>query len=236
MNTPIRTYKAVVRAAVVASATALAALGLAGPASADSTTVFDSPVGVGGCPGAPPEPCGKPLELPFTTTQPTVDITFKRVPNTGCPFFRVHGYIDGPVGTIPWPEPDPNWSSVAAEMQLAPGNHTLNLDATCPSGAFSTWGGHLSITDFTKTGAPAAPAPAATTPAATVTGDVDVYESVDPQTGGVNKLGILFSNNQTQQVQVVGPCKKDDWCRVSGTAVPSGSGMVWGHLSGAGVS
>jgi hypothetical protein len=80
MNTPIRTYKALVRAAVVASATALAALGLAGPASADSSTVFDSPVGVGGCPGAPPEPCGKPLELAFTTTQPTVDITFKGFP------------------------------------------------------------------------------------------------------------------------------------------------------------
>jgi hypothetical protein len=65
-------------------------------------------------------------------------------------------------------------------------------------------------------------------PMADVTSDVDVYKSVDPNTGGVQKLGIL---RQGSRVQLIGGCKKDDWCQVSGSAVPTGQGWVWGALN-----
>jgi hypothetical protein len=142
MNTPIRSYKTMFRASALLSATALAALSLAGHASAATDQVaLDTPVGVGGCPGAPPQPCGKPLALPFTTTQPTAELNFTPNPNSDCPNFTVQANIDGvtPVTLI---------NNI---MPLAPGNHTLNLDASCPSGTLTSWGGHVRIDDFDDT-------------------------------------------------------------------------------------
>src|SRR5258705_2571978 len=68
----------------------------------------------------------------------------------------------------------------------------------------------------------APPAPAAKL--AQVLSDVDVY---DAPGGGGNVVGILRSPNQ---VEVVGSCKPNDWCQVTGAAVPTGKGFVWGAL------
>ena len=69
------------------------------------------------------------------------------------------------------------------------------------------------------------PADPATPATATVVGeDVDVYDVP----GGVgNVVGVLGVG---KQVQLVGTCKPEDWCQVSGNAVPTGKGWVWGHL------
>jgi hypothetical protein len=72
---------------------------------------------------------------------------------------------------------------------------------------------------------PQSPPPPPTT--ATVTSDVDTYQSVDPNTGGVNNLGTLRKGSQ---VQLIGACAKQDWCHVSGPTVPAGDGWVWGAL------
>jgi hypothetical protein len=74
--------------------------------------------------------------------------------------------------------------------------------------------------------APAGPAvPAAAT--ATVTDDVDVYNVKNEPDGAGHVVGILRS---TSQVQLVGSCQPQSWCQVSGAAVPSGKGWVWGAL------
>jgi hypothetical protein len=145
MNTRSRTYKTIFRASVVASATTLAALSLASPASAIG---FDSVVGVGSCTGGPPpQKCGNPLHLPFTTTTDVVQVTFTKNPNP-CPDFNLFADIDG------------NPITVGPEIPLAAGDHTINLDASgagCPQ--FTSWGGHLTVAQIKHTGqAPAAPA------------------------------------------------------------------------------
>jgi hypothetical protein len=83
-----------------------------------------------------------------------------------------------------------------------------------------------STTHFTCTSSGSQPPPPQTS-TATATEDVDVYESVGPD-GGVNNQGILRSGNK---VALLAPCKKKDWCHVSGDAVPTGSGWVWGALA-----
>ena|ERR1700712_3882405 len=67
---------------------------------------------------------------------------------------------------------------------------------------------------------PQSPAPAV----ATVSSDVDVYD--DPSGGGTI-VGILRAG---QQVDLIGVCKKNDWCHVVGPAVPGGRGWVFGAL------
>jgi hypothetical protein len=82
---------------------------------------------------------------------------------------------------------------------------------------------------------PAAPAPPAAlaapatpaTPSATVTSDVDVYNAKNEPDGAGHVVGILRSGSQ---VQLVGSCQSQSWCQVSGAAVPSGKGWVWGAL------
>jgi hypothetical protein len=59
---------------------------------------------------------------------------------------------------------------------------------------------------------------------ATVNSDVDVY---DTPGGNGNVIGIL---RKGKTVNLVGACQKDDWCQVSGGAVPTGNGWVWGAL------
>ncbi|AFU02541.1 SH3 domain-containing protein [Nocardia brasiliensis] len=59
---------------------------------------------------------------------------------------------------------------------------------------------------------------------ATVTEDVDVY---DAPGGAGDVLGVL---RQGQQVTLVGNCNRNDWCQVTGPAVPGGTGWVWGAL------
>jgi hypothetical protein len=77
-------------------------------------------------------------------------------------------------------------------------------------------------------GAPPPPIVGGAAPTADVVSDVDVYKSVDPVTGGVDKLGVLRKGSK---VQLMGSCAKDDWCQVSGAAVPTGQGWVWGALN-----
>ena len=62
---------------------------------------------------------------------------------------------------------------------------------------------------------------------ARVVSDVDVYDAKNEPDGAGVFVGILHSGNT---VQLLGPCQKKAWCNVSGDAVPTGSGWVWGAL------
>jgi hypothetical protein len=62
---------------------------------------------------------------------------------------------------------------------------------------------------------------------AKVVSDVDVYDHKNEPDGAGQFVGILRSPNT---VQLLGPCQKKAWCNVSGDAVPTGSGWVWGAL------
>jgi hypothetical protein len=71
------------------------------------------------------------------------------------------------------------------------------------------------------------PKPADQKPSATVTSDVDVYNVKNEPDGTGHVVGTLRAGNK---VQLLGTCKKESWCNVSGDAVPGGSGWVWGAL------
>ncbi len=116
--------------------------------------------------------------------------------------------------------------------------HGTTVDVTDPSSA-ATWDSTVPLACITPAAPPAPPqqnpppaqqdpppAQPAPTPSkvATVKGDVDVY---DVAGGNGNILGILRSGGQ---VQLVGSCKPNDWCNVTGPSVPTGKGWVWGHL------
>jgi hypothetical protein len=60
-----------------------------------------------------------------------------------------------------------------------------------------------------------------------VVSDVDVYDHKNEPDGAGQIVGVLRSPNT---VQLLGPCQKKSWCNVSGDAVPTGSGWVWGAL------
>ena len=64
-------------------------------------------------------------------------------------------------------------------------------------------------------------------PLATVAADVDVYNAKNEPDGAGQVVGMLRTGNT---VDLVGECAPDSWCEVSGDAVPSGTGWVWGHL------
>jgi len=73
---------------------------------------------------------------------------------------------------------------------------------------------------------PAEPPPVPATRTAFVDGeDVDVYDVPDGDKGNI--LGIL---QKDKGVQVNADCKPASWCLVSGVAVPTGQGWIWGHL------
>ena len=73
---------------------------------------------------------------------------------------------------------------------------------------------------------PAQPEPPAGPKTATVVGEpVDVYSARAHEGGKV--IGVLPVGTQ---VQLGGACQPQDWCQVSGNAVPNGQGWVWGHL------
>jgi hypothetical protein len=74
-------------------------------------------------------------------------------------------------------------------------------------------------------GPPGSPGPAAST--ATVLDDVDVYNVKNEPDGTGHIVGILRAKSQ---VQLVGSCQPKSWCQVSGSAVPGGTGWVWGAL------
>lgn len=67
------------------------------------------------------------------------------------------------------------------------------------------------------------PEPAPVQPTATVISDVDVY---DVPGGEGTVTGILRG---TAVVDLLG-CQADNWCQVSGAAVPGGGGWVWGDF------
>jgi hypothetical protein len=94
-------------------------------------------------------------------------------------------------------------------------------------GDISNWKTHEAL-KCVPPAAPAPPPPPPPPPPATalVTSDVDVY---DAPGGNGNVIGILRVRSQ---VHLVGSCKPEDWCHVSGPAVPpNGDGWVWGSLS-----
>jgi hypothetical protein len=215
---PIRSFRAIVSTTVMISAASLSALTIAAPASATNGEVFNSPVGVGGCVAAPPLKCGKPLALPFTTTAGNaVEVVFTKNPNQECPDFTVTGDFDG---VTPW---TPN-----QVVPLAHGNHTINLDASCSAGSFSSWGGQLVIDQISQTGKPAGGQGA---PQATVTSNVDLY---DVPGGSGTVTGSLIAGDA---VQVIGQCPmknpnnpedaNNGWCHVTDTT-QNVSGFVWG--------
>ena len=70
---------------------------------------------------------------------------------------------------------------------------------------------------------------------ATVAADVDVYDAPNIN-NDKTPLGILRSD---QKVEVVGSaepgqqgqtCAANSWCTVRGPDVPTGQGVIWGHL------
>jgi hypothetical protein len=218
-SAPIRIFKVIASTSVIATATGFAALSIAAAASADNSAVYDQLVGVGGCPGAPPNPCGKPLNLPFTTTAGNaVEVTFTKNPNQECPDFNVIGDFDGVTHF-----------TVGEVVPLAHGNHTINLDASCDADSLSSWGGHLVINQISQTGKPAGGQQGA--PQRTVTSNVDLY---DVPGGGGAVIGHLIAGDA---VQVIGQCpmnnlnNPDDanngWCDVTDTT-QNVSGFAWG--------
>ncbi|MGW3029096.1 CAP domain-containing protein, partial [Streptomyces sp. NPDC001221] len=63
---------------------------------------------------------------------------------------------------------------------------------------------------------------------ATVAGeDVDVYNVKNEPDGAGRVIGILRVG---QRVELVGSCRPESWCQVTGRNVPGGNGWVWGHL------
>jgi hypothetical protein len=66
------------------------------------------------------------------------------------------------------------------------------------------------------------------TPSATVAADVDVYNAKNEPDGAGQVVGMLRTGNS---VGLMGDCAPESWCEVSGDAVPSGRGWVWGHLT-----
>jgi hypothetical protein len=207
------------------SAASLSALTIAAPASATNGEVFNSPVGVGGCVAAPPLSCGKPLALPFTTTAGNaVEVVFTKNPNQECPDFTVTGDFDGVT----------HWTPNQV-VPLAHGNHTINLDASCSAGSFSSWGGQLVIDQISQTGKPAGgdqPAGGGQgAPQATVTSNVDLYNS--PGGDGT----VTGSLNAGDAVTVIGQCpmnnlnnpedKNNGWCHVTDTT-QGVTGFAWG--------
>lgn len=67
------------------------------------------------------------------------------------------------------------------------------------------------------------PEPAPAQPTATVTSDVDVY---DIPGGEGSVIGILRGTAVVDLLR----CQDDNWCLVSGAAVPAGAGWVWGDF------
>jgi hypothetical protein len=167
MNTTrIRSYNVIASAALLAAAIGCAALGLAGPASASGGAVLDTPIGVGGCVAAPPNACGKPISLPFTNTAGNaVEVIFTPNPNGDCPNFTVAGNIDGVTPV-----------TFGATQPLAQGNHTINIDASCATGQFTSWGGHLVVDQIEQTGKPKPDADAQPKQGPTVTPDPGIGE------------------------------------------------------------
>jgi hypothetical protein len=208
---PIRTYKTIARTTLAATATGFAALTIAAPASA-SGGVLDTPIGVGGCVAAPPNACGKPISLPFTTTAgDAVQVVFTPNPNSDCPNFTVAGNFDGVTAITFAPQP------------LALGNHTVNIDATCATGQFTSWGGHLVVDQIKQTGKPK-PATGPAAPTATVTSDVDLY---DVPGGNGNIIGQLRKGQVvTLDTTQNSTCPSKDWCVFSNP-----KGAAWGFVS-----
>ncbi len=152
-ETPTRILTAAIRFTFIAGVTGCVTLAFPGAAAADSGTI-DQFVGGSQCGGQPSACAG--VSVPFT--QPSeanaVEVSFTKN-NNPCPDFNVKLNADG-VTDIPLSTP----------VQLAPGNHTLNVAPTC-STDLTSWGGEVHISKIAQTGKPANPnAPAAqTTPA-----------------------------------------------------------------------
>jgi hypothetical protein len=212
-GTPMNLIRtAIGQTAILASATGLAALTLAGPASADVTTeVLARPIFVNPCPSGHPV-CGAPQQVQFTTTKEHVKVDFTKVASL-CPDYNVEGTLDGRSQPIP-----------AADVPLAPGNHTLTLDARfapggCKGqweGGASAWGGRLVISEFSVRKVGKAPG------TAKVIGDVEVYNRTDGP--GKHQIGILRVG---QQVPLIEPCSFDAFCHVSVPEMEGGSGYAW---------
>lgn len=208
--------RAIAQTAVLASATGLAALTLAGPASADIySEVLARPIFVNPCPSGHPL-CGAPQQVQFTTTKDHVKVEFAKVASL-CPDYNVEGTLDGQSQPIP-----------AADIAVNPGNHTMTVEARfapggCQgswAGGAPAWGGRLVISEFSvrKVGK----APGGTASAARVIGDVDVYNKTDGP--GKHKIGMLRAG---QQVPLVEPCSFDAFCHVSVPSMEGGNGFAW---------
>jgi hypothetical protein len=138
-----RTHAVMSRTGVVVAATALAALGFAGPAAAD-TTVYDQSIG-GKCLN-PPE-C-EPVTVQFNAFG-AITATFTPDPNPGCFKPQVEGRIDDR-----FPLTLGQRQTIGTET-----NHSLVLHARCADPTATRWSGRLTIDAFDFE-APAGQAPA----------------------------------------------------------------------------
>jgi hypothetical protein len=207
----LRTYHKIASPILVATATALAAVSLAGTASADAVAL-DRDLQRTGCNGAPGS-CGKPVVLQFTNTTPTVVATVTNIVGNevDCPKIDVFAVFDGGNTTYIFPVHN------GRPFDLSPGSHTVALDGVCQEGvSFTHWGGHIQISNVGDAPAQSAGQGVMT---ATVTADVDRYNGANG-TGGTSEF---LPAGKT--VKVVAPCTPDAWCNLID---PPGS--AWGQF------
>jgi hypothetical protein len=160
--------------------------------------------------------------LTFTNTTPTVQITVTNIVgnSTQCPEIDVTTKFDSSNQTFYFPV------SNGRPVPLAPGNHTVAVDAVCPSSVeFTHWGGHIQITDVGD----APVQPQATARTATVVNETDIYDKPD---GKGKRIGTLEPG---EVHPVLEPCR-DDWCHI-GTIELGGfpglqNGTAWVYTKG----
>lgn len=228
-----RAHTSIACAAVIATATGVASLTFAAPASAK--TLVDQNI-VADCRGGD---C-KPVAVAFTATAPTqtVALTNPGNPNYDCLRAVAEFSLDGQrlqsrfVG--------PNWEQPPFDINAAPGKHTLSVlilsQSDCKTGDASFYGARLTVSEpDVAAPPPAGPPPPQAPKLATVTGDVDVYPKPNINNDQTS-LGILRAGKQVEPLgsaepgQQGQPCAPNAWCTVKGPDVPTGQGVIWGHL------
>ncbi|HEX2286939.1 MAG TPA: hypothetical protein VHI10_19305 [Mycobacterium sp.] len=149
---------------------------------------------------------------------------------------KMHGTISGGIQgrnvdlTIRWDNgPRGHYTGTVGNDVHLSGN---SVDEANP-GSTATYRSTFPIGCITPAAGPAPQKPPEQPKTATVVGEaVDVYNIAHgdvPDENGV--VGVKIGELQVgQQVQLGGPCKPEDWCKVLVPELPGGSGFVWGHL------
>jgi hypothetical protein len=141
----IRTRKAIARTAVVGIATGVAALALAGPASADHT-LLDETIIVSDCHSSGEE-CGVVPTFTFFAPDHQVRVTF--IGGDGCSTIAAHTVIDGDPNTGQTSFVDPHQSKWGDEP-VKLGFHKITVETGgvlggCNTGRLASYSGRLLI-------------------------------------------------------------------------------------------